>query len=107
MRVTTEEYALDSYQNLLFAIARFHEVTGGWPRKITVVGYGMKRRRSVLEIGFERGADGRFEMLHARAIGWPEDRFEYLGIDDEGDTTAHYAGEVCSPYPFSGSRLTI
>jgi hypothetical protein len=47
MRVTTEEYALDSYQNLLFAIARFHEVTGGWPRKITVVGYGMKRRRRV------------------------------------------------------------
>ena len=34
-------------------------------------------------------------MLHARAIGWPEDRFEYLGIDDDGDTTAHYAGEVC------------
>jgi hypothetical protein len=45
MRVTTEEYALDSYQNLLFAIARFHEVTGRWPGKITVVGYGMKRRR--------------------------------------------------------------
>lgn len=39
-------------------------------------------------------ADERFEMLHARAIGWPEDRFEYLGIDDDGDTTAHYAGEV-------------
>jgi hypothetical protein len=33
-------------------------------------------------------------MLHARAIGWPDDRFEYLGIDDDGDTTAHYAGEV-------------
>jgi hypothetical protein len=39
-------------------------------------------------------ADGRFELLHARAIGWPEDRFEYLGIDDDGDTTQHYAGEV-------------
>jgi len=36
-------------------------------------------------------------MLHARAIGWPEDRFEYLGIDDDGDTTAHYAGEVFLP----------
>jgi hypothetical protein len=44
-------------------------------------------------------ADDRFEMLHARAIGWPEDRFEYLGIDDDGDTTAHYAGEV-RPNPF-------
>lgn len=37
-------------------------------------------------------------MLHARAIGWPEDRFEYLGIDDDGDTTAHYAGEVFLPF---------
>lgn len=45
-----------------------------------------------------RGTDGRFELLHARAIGWPEDRFEYLGIDDDGDTTQHYAGEV-SPFP--------
>jgi len=47
-------------------------------------------------------ADARFEMLHARAIGWHEDRFEYLGIDDDGDTTAHYAGEVCpSPSLFT------
>jgi len=45
MRVTTEEFALDSYQNLLFAIARFREVVGDWPKKVTVVGYGMKRRR--------------------------------------------------------------
>jgi hypothetical protein len=27
-RVTTEDYALDSYQNLLFSVARFHEFTG-------------------------------------------------------------------------------
>jgi len=45
-----------------------------------------------------RGTDVSFELLHARAIGWPEDRFEYLGIDDDGDTTQHYAGEV-SPLP--------
>lgn len=50
MRVTTEEFALDSYQNLLFGIMRFKEVTGRWPAKITVVGYEMKRRRSVLSI---------------------------------------------------------
>jgi hypothetical protein len=49
--------------------------------------------------------DGRFELLHARAIGWPEDRFEYLGIDDDGDTTQHYAGEV-SPSLLTGSILT-
>lgn len=48
MRITTEEFALDSYQNLLFSIMRFKEVTGRWPGKVTVVGYGMKRRRSVI-----------------------------------------------------------
>jgi hypothetical protein len=105
MRVATEEYALDSYQNLLFAIARFREVTGNWPGKITVVGYGMKRRRYVSWLILLESADGRFELLHARAIGWPEDRFEYLGIDDDGDTTQHYAGEV-SPSLLTGSILT-
>ena len=47
LRTTTEEFALDSYENLLFALARFHEVSSRWPEKITVVGYGMKRKRSV------------------------------------------------------------
>ena len=28
LRATTENYALDSYQNLIFSIARFHEYTG-------------------------------------------------------------------------------
>jgi hypothetical protein len=44
--------------------------------------------------------DLRFELLHARAIGWPRDRFDYIGIDDEGDTTEHYAGEVRHSPPF-------
>ena len=44
-RAATEEYAMDSYENLLFALARFHEVTGMWAEKVTVIGYGMKRRR--------------------------------------------------------------
>ncbi|ORX34380.1 hypothetical protein BD324DRAFT_583273 [Kockovaella imperatae] len=79
-RTTTEEYALDSYENLLFALARFKEFTGRWPVKITVVGYGMKRRR--------------FEQLHRAAIRFPLEHFDYVGIDDEGDTTEHYAGEL-------------
>lgn len=44
-RAVTEEYALDSYENLLFSMARFREVTGHWPEHVTVVGYGMKQRR--------------------------------------------------------------
>lgn len=79
-RVTTEEFALDSFQNLLFSFARFKEVTGRWPEKVTVVGYEMKR--------------ARFETLHRAALRIPADRFRYIGIDDEGDTTVAYEGEV-------------
>ena len=71
LRATTEDYALDSYQNLLFSLARFHEYTGRWPSRITVVGYEMKRRR--------------FTDLHRAALRWPADRFEYVGVDAEGD----------------------
>jgi len=45
LRAATEEYALDSYENLLFALARFREVTGRWAERVTVVSYGMKRQR--------------------------------------------------------------
>ncbi|KAG0704738.1 hypothetical protein DFH29DRAFT_910719 [Suillus ampliporus] len=44
-RATTETYALDSYQNFLFSLARFHEVTGRYPLQVTIIGYEMKRRR--------------------------------------------------------------
>ncbi|KAH0827312.1 hypothetical protein J3R83DRAFT_3936 [Lanmaoa asiatica] len=82
-RATTETYALDSYQNILFSIARFHEVTGRYPSQITVVGYEMKRRR--------------FEELHRVAIKFPAPLFEYIGLeppatDDEAITARK--GEV-------------
>lgn len=80
LRTTSENFALDSFQNLLFSIARFHEVTGSYPTNITVVGFGMKKPR--------------FQELHRKAIRWPEERFEYVGIDVEGDTSLAYAGEV-------------
>lgn len=70
-RATTEDYALDSFQNLLFSIARFHEYTGRYPERITVVGYEMKRRR--------------FTELHRAAFRWPIERFEYIGIDPDGE----------------------
>src|SRR5882762_5554537 len=66
-RATSEDHALDSFQNLLFSIARFHEYTGRWPEHITVVGYEVKRRR--------------FEELHREAVRWPAERFTYFGID--------------------------
>jgi len=82
-RTTTETFALDSYQNVLFSIARFHEVTGRYPSQITVVGYEMKRRR--------------FEELHRAAIRFPTALFKYIGLeppatDDEAITARE--GEV-------------
>lgn len=67
IRTTTENYALDSFQNLLFSIARFHEYTGVYPEKVSIYGYEIKRKR--------------FTDLHRLAIGWPKHQFEYFGID--------------------------
>ncbi|KAH7098402.1 hypothetical protein BKA62DRAFT_713073 [Auriculariales sp. MPI-PUGE-AT-0066] len=73
-RATSETFALDSFQNVLFSIARFHEVTGGWPRRITVISFGAKRKR--------------FVELHAQALRWPNTEFVYVGIDPEEGTAA-------------------
>ncbi|RDB24818.1 Uncharacterized protein C57A10.07 [Hypsizygus marmoreus] len=67
IRATTEDHALDSFQNLLFSIARFHEYTGRYPTRITVVGYEFKR--------------ARFTDLHRAALRWPLDSFRYIGVD--------------------------
>ncbi|EPQ26036.1 uncharacterized protein PFL1_06489 [Pseudozyma flocculosa PF-1] len=89
VRMTTENFALDSFENLLFSIARFREYTGFYPERITVVGYGFKK--------------DRFEQLHAKAVRWPTKAyvgggggptFQYVGIDDEGDDIElQYKGE--------------
>ncbi|KAF9564768.1 hypothetical protein CPC08DRAFT_705067 [Agrocybe pediades] len=71
-RATTENYAMDSFQNLLFSIARFYEFTGRYPTKITVVGYEFKR--------------ARFTQLHRKAIRWPAQSFHYVGVDPEHDS---------------------
>ncbi|TFK44485.1 hypothetical protein BDQ12DRAFT_730541 [Crucibulum laeve] len=70
-RATTEDYALDSYQNLLFSIARFREFTGRFPMKITVVGYEFKK--------------ARFTDLHRAAIRWPLHSFHYVGVDPDAN----------------------
>lgn len=82
-RTATEEYALDSFQNLIFSIARFREVTGHYPKHITVVGYALK--------------EARFTELHRSALRWPVDRWEYAGIDMEDRALREEAmkGEVC------------
>ncbi len=71
-RTVTEEYATDSFENLLFSICRFKEVTGAYPAKVTVVSFSFKQRR--------------FETLHLPALGFPAHRFRYIGIDPPAST---------------------
>jgi len=67
LRSTTEEYARDSFENLLFGICRFRECVGKCPDRITVLSWGFKADR----FDFHRGA-----------IRFPEERFTFLGVND-------------------------
>ena len=71
-RTVTEEFATDSYQNLLFSVCRFKEVTGAYPDKITVVSYSFKQKR--------------FETMHIPAIGFPLHKFRFIGVDPPAST---------------------
>jgi hypothetical protein len=61
-----EEYARDSFENLMFSICRFYEVTNNYPEKITVVGFDFK--------------ESRYSQLHRKAIHYPESSFTYIGL---------------------------
>lgn len=71
-RTVTEEYATDSFENLLFSICRFHEITGSYPTQISLVSFSFKRQR--------------FETLHAHALQWPLAHFHYVGVDPPSST---------------------
>ena len=45
-RAHTEEFARDSFENLLFSLCRHRELTGGYPQRLTVVSLPFKRERS-------------------------------------------------------------
>jgi hypothetical protein len=65
-RIFLEEFAKDSYENLLFSICRFREITNHYPSKITVVGFDFKSYR--------------FTELHRKAIHFPIQNFSYIGL---------------------------
>jgi hypothetical protein len=65
-RVYTEEFSRDSFENLLFSICRFKEITGHYPDRVTVIGFDFK--------------EYRFTSLHRRAMHFPANAFSYIGI---------------------------
>jgi len=72
-RAFTEDYAMDSFQNIMFSICRFYEVTGRYPSSITAISWSYKKTR--------------FEKLHRRALMYPEGQFRFLGVDGEVNIT--------------------
>lgn len=60
-----QEHARDSFENLLFGLCRFEELTGHPPDHVTVVGYEFKRQR--------------FETIHRESLRWPKERLKYVG----------------------------
>ena len=63
-RAILEDFSRDSFENLLFGICRFREFAGRYPDRVTMVSWAFKERRF---------------GLHREAIGYPAERFTYLG----------------------------
>ena len=66
-RADTEEFSLDSFQNLLYGVCRFREITGGYPDSIVALGWKFK--------------GPRFD-LRRRALRIPAASFRYEGVND-------------------------
>ncbi|MGA7342353.1 MAG: hypothetical protein WBE72_03150 [Terracidiphilus sp.] len=77
-RATTEEFARDSFENLLFAICRFKECVGRYPQMIQVVSWAFKEERF---------------GLHRKALGFPEFRFKFHGANQPENLTGALRGE--------------
>jgi len=75
-RISTEEFARDSFENVMFSICRFKEITGHYPTTITVVSFEFKRHR--------------FVNLHRRALAFPEESFYFVGQNPSEETEHDY-----------------
>ncbi len=80
LRIHSEEFARDSFENLLFSVCRFKQMVGSYPSKITVVGFKFK--------------ENRFSTLHREAIGFPKSRFYYVSGKGEHATETEIRGEL-------------
>ncbi len=77
-RTLSEERARDSFENLLFSLARFKEFTGRYPVHLTMVSWAFKEKRFHL-----------FRSL----IRWPRERYTYCGPNDPPQVAASIAAE--------------
>jgi len=89
-RATTEEFARDSFENLLFGLCRFYETVGRNPESIEVVSWAFKQRR--------------FDM-HRDAINWPASKYSFFGVNNPVDLEAATKGEEKAIADFAADPL--
>jgi hypothetical protein len=78
-RAITEDFARDSFENLLFGLCRFKEYTGAYPERLTMLSWAFKEERF---------------HLHREACGWPRARYAFLGPNDPPQREQALAGEA-------------
>lgn len=88
-RAVTEDASRDSFENLLFSICRFQQVTGHYPRRITVVSWAFKQ--------------ARFD-LHRSTIRFPSARFRFEGCNDPLDREPALKNEAMTLQDFIDDR---
>lgn len=65
-RINIEEYARDSFENVLFLLCRFYELFNAYPENLVIVGFEFKEKRFVLH---------HLEQ----ALCFPRDKVKYVG----------------------------
>lgn len=79
-RTLTEDFARDSLENVIFSMARFREITGSLPTKVTIVGFPFKERR--------------FTELHRQAAKIPAESFTYVSVRLKGYGQDHIVDDA-------------
>lgn len=73
--ILLEEYARDSFENVLFGLCRYHDEFGVYPKELVIVGFEFKRTR--------------FTKHHLRTL--EIENFTYIGNEPQGQPPEYYA----------------
>jgi hypothetical protein len=87
--IATEDFSRDSFENLLFSLGRFQQLTGAYPRRVTLVSWEFKA--------------ARFDW-HRAAIRFPADRFRYEGCHQPRILDAALRGEALTLREFTENQ---
>ena len=95
VNVELEEYARDSFENLEFSLYQFYRRIGRYPIHVTIAGWKFKADRF---------------LLHAKALGIPSDKVEYVGVNNPENLAGALIGEerVLAEFaadPFGGNAV--